>query len=116
MCTYFKLFFLEIVYRVMAHGACQHMHVFESNLERMPQYFTNKAWLYLLELTLISQLIMYCVGATLSKGLNRGLGTIMAASLGLMIDYFANFVGPKIEPYVVGCSIFFVGTCTHYLF
>ena len=49
------------------------------------------------------------LGATLSKGLNRGLGTIMAASLGLMIDYFANFIGPEIEPYVVGCSIFFVG-------
>ena len=53
--------------------------------------------------------LITCVGATLSKGLNRGLGTIMAATLGLMIDYFANFIGPEIEPYVVGCSIFFVG-------
>jgi uncharacterized membrane protein YccC len=48
-------------------------------------------------------------GATLSKGLNRGLGTIMAASLGLLIDYFANFIGPDIEPFIVGCSIFLVG-------
>ena len=53
--------------------------------------------------------LLTCVGATLSKGLNRGLGTIMAATLGLMIDYFANFIGPEIEPYVVGCSIFFIG-------
>lgn len=45
----------------------------------------------------------------MSKGLNRGLGTIAAALLGLLINSFANFLGPAIEPYVVGCSVFITG-------
>lgn len=45
----------------------------------------------------------------MSKGLNRGLGTIAAALLGFIVDSVANFLGPAIEPYVVGCSIFIVG-------
>ncbi|KAH7285577.1 hypothetical protein KP509_33G034800 [Ceratopteris richardii] len=56
----------------------------------------------------------YSVGATLSKGLNRGLGTIMAASLGLLVDYFANFTSASVEPYVVGFSVFLIGMTATY--
>ncbi|KAI5055439.1 hypothetical protein GOP47_0028960 [Adiantum capillus-veneris] len=56
----------------------------------------------------------YTVGATLSKGLNRGLGTIMAASLGLSVDYMANYTGASVEPFVVGFSVFVVGMTATY--
>ncbi|MCO5586932.1 hypothetical protein L7F22_040876 [Adiantum nelumboides] len=49
------------------------------------------------------------VGATFSKGLNRGLGTFLAASVGLLVDHIANNSGPSFEPYIVGSSIFVVG-------
>ncbi|MCO5603938.1 hypothetical protein L7F22_058094 [Adiantum nelumboides] len=57
----------------------------------------------------------YTVGATLSKGLNRGLGTIMAASLGLFVDYMANYTRASMEPFVVGFSVFVVGTLLSFL-
>lgn len=50
-------------------------------------------------------------GATFSKGLNRGLGTFLAASLGLLFDHVANSSGPNVEPYIVGGSVFVVGKC-----
>ena len=43
------------------------------------------------------------------KGLNRGIGTIFAAFAGLVFDNFANKVSATIEPYIVGCAVFFVG-------
>ncbi|KAI5057114.1 hypothetical protein GOP47_0027129 [Adiantum capillus-veneris] len=54
------------------------------------------------------------VGATFSKGLNRGLGTFLAASVGLLFDHIANNSGPHLEPYIVGGSIFVVGMATTY--
>ncbi|KAI5078644.1 hypothetical protein GOP47_0006315 [Adiantum capillus-veneris] len=57
----------------------------------------------------------YTVGATLSKGLNRGLGTILATSLGLFVDYMANYIGASLEPFFVGFSVFVVGMMTTYI-
>ncbi|KAH7435970.1 hypothetical protein KP509_06G086400 [Ceratopteris richardii] len=54
------------------------------------------------------------VGATLSRGLNRGLGTFLAASAALGIDFLAHFIGGSAEPNVVGVSIFVVGMITTY--
>nr|XP_043633269.1 aluminum-activated malate transporter 8-like [Erigeron canadensis] len=48
----------------------------------------------------------YTAGATLCKGMNRGLATLVAGVLGLGAKYFASLFGPKAEPIVLGCLVF----------
>ncbi|KAI3723308.1 hypothetical protein L2E82_34794 [Cichorium intybus] len=48
----------------------------------------------------------YTAGATLSKGMNRGLATLLAGALGLGAEYFASLFGNKAEPIVLGCIVF----------
>ena len=55
------------------------------------------------------------LGATLMKGLNRGLGTIFAAFVGLVFDNFANKVSTAIEPYIVGSAVFIIGNLYKYI-
>ncbi|KAG6580748.1 Aluminum-activated malate transporter 8, partial [Cucurbita argyrosperma subsp. sororia] len=50
----------------------------------------------------------FTVGATLSKGLNRGLGTLLAGSLGVGVNYLANLSGQKGEPFVLGIFVFLI--------
>ncbi|KAA0043811.1 aluminum-activated malate transporter 8-like [Cucumis melo var. makuwa] len=50
----------------------------------------------------------FTVGATLSKGLNRGLGTMLAGALGVGVDYLANLSGQKGEPFVLGIFVFLI--------
>lgn len=52
----------------------------------------------------------YMVGATLSKGLNRGLGTILGGGLGCLAAALAQGVGGRVgDPIVVGVSVFIFG-------
>ena len=55
-------------------------------------------------------------GATLSKGLNRGLGTLLAGSLGVGVNYLANLSGQKGEPFVLGIFVFLIGNFFFFLF
>ncbi|XP_024991831.1 aluminum-activated malate transporter 8-like [Cynara cardunculus var. scolymus] len=48
----------------------------------------------------------YTAGATLCKGMNRGLATLLAGALGLGAEYLASLFGPKVEPIVLGCFVF----------
>lgn len=45
-------------------------------------------------------------GATLSKGLNRGLGTVLGGGLGCLAAAFAQEVGGVGNAIVVGTSVF----------
>lgn len=51
-------------------------------------------------------------GATLSKGLNRGLGTVVAGSLAVCIGYIADKAGKIGEPITISSSCFILGIPT----
>ncbi|XP_030548116.1 aluminum-activated malate transporter 10-like [Rhodamnia argentea] len=48
----------------------------------------------------------YTVGATLSKSLNRAAGTFLAGSLGIGVQWMASQSGEKLEPIILGISVF----------
>ncbi|KAL8255721.1 hypothetical protein R6Q59_030788 [Mikania micrantha] len=55
----------------------------------------------------------YTVGATLSKGMNRGFATLLAGALGVGAEAFGSLFGPTIKPIVLGFLVFFlVGAAT----
>ena len=53
--------------------------------------------------------IFYNTGATLGRGLSRGLATLVAWALGFGAHYLASLAGEKVEPILLGLSIFLVG-------
>ncbi|CAN6439038.1 unnamed protein product [Victoria cruziana] len=54
----------------------------------------------------------YTVGGTLSKGLNRAFGTLLAGSLGLGVHYISSLAGDKGEPVILGACIFLLGSAS----
>ncbi|XP_076953745.1 aluminum-activated malate transporter 8-like [Bidens hawaiensis] len=48
----------------------------------------------------------YTVGATLSKGMNRGFATLPAGALGVGAESFGSLFGPTIKPIVLGLLVF----------
>ncbi|XP_076946220.1 aluminum-activated malate transporter 8-like [Bidens hawaiensis] len=50
----------------------------------------------------------YTVGATLSKGLNRGFATLLAGVLGVGAESFAGLFGSTIKPIVLGLLLFII--------
>ncbi|KAI3441720.1 uncharacterized protein J3R85_001745 [Psidium guajava] len=48
----------------------------------------------------------YTVGATLSKSINRVTGTFLAGSLGIGVHWVASQSGEKLEPIILGMSVF----------
>ncbi|XP_028797378.1 aluminum-activated malate transporter 2 [Neltuma alba] len=48
----------------------------------------------------------YSVGATLGKGLNRGLATLLAGALGVGTHYLADLSGQTIEPILLSFFVF----------
>lgn len=50
----------------------------------------------------------FSVGATLGKGVNRGIATFVAGSLGVGAHHLAVSSGEKVEPVLLGISVFLV--------
>ncbi|CAI0472937.1 unnamed protein product, partial [Linum tenue] len=57
----------------------------------------------------------FTAGATLCKGLNRGLGTIMAGSLAFLIEFVAEETGQVGRAIFIGCAVFIIGAAATYL-
>ncbi|KAL6005646.1 hypothetical protein ACLOJK_006216 [Asimina triloba] len=52
----------------------------------------------------------FSVGATLSKGLNRGMATLLAGSLAIGVHELAQRSGDKAQPIVLGISVFLLAS------
>ena len=51
-------------------------------------------------------------GATLGKGVNRAIATLLAGSLGVGAHHLAVLSGEKVEPFAIGTTVFLIGTYT----
>ncbi|KAJ0240643.1 Aluminum-activated malate transporter 13 [Hirschfeldia incana] len=57
----------------------------------------------------------FSAGATLCKGLNRGLGTLIAGSLAFFIEFVAKDSGKIFRAVFIGASVFIIGAAITYL-
>ncbi|CAD6335938.1 unnamed protein product [Miscanthus lutarioriparius] len=57
----------------------------------------------------------FTAGATICKGLNRGLGTVLAGCLALLIEFVAAGTGKVLRAFIVGASVFIIGFAATYV-
>nr|XP_043613439.1 aluminum-activated malate transporter 12-like [Erigeron canadensis] len=57
----------------------------------------------------------FTAGATLCKGLNRGLGTLLAGSLAFLFEFIARESGKVFYAVFIGASVFLIGATSTYL-
>ncbi|EOY33298.1 hypothetical protein QUC31_019016 [Theobroma cacao] len=57
----------------------------------------------------------FSVGATLGKGLNRGLATFLAGTLGFGAHHLATLPGEKVQPILLGLFVFFLATTVSFI-
>ncbi|XP_061366970.1 aluminum-activated malate transporter 12-like [Gastrolobium bilobum] len=57
----------------------------------------------------------FTAGATLCKGLNRGLGTLLAGLLAFLIEYVANASGRILQAVFIGAAVFIIGAAATYM-
>ncbi|CAH8383573.1 unnamed protein product [Eruca vesicaria subsp. sativa] len=57
----------------------------------------------------------FSAGATLCKGLNRGLGTLIAGSLAFFIEFVVKDSGKIFRAVFIGASVFIIGAAITYL-
>lgn len=57
----------------------------------------------------------FTAGATLCKGLNRGIGTLLAGLLAFFIEYVATATGHVLRAVFIGTAVFVIGTAATYL-
>ncbi|XP_075509838.1 aluminum-activated malate transporter 12-like [Primulina tabacum] len=57
----------------------------------------------------------FTAGATLCKGLNRGLGTFLAGSLAFLIEYIAQKTGHVYRAIFIGTAVFVIGAAATYM-
>ncbi|XP_008238285.2 PREDICTED: aluminum-activated malate transporter 12-like [Prunus mume] len=57
----------------------------------------------------------FTAGATLCKGLNRGLGTLIAGSLAFFIEYVATKSGRTSRAVFIGAAVFLIGSAATYM-
>ncbi|KAL1354500.1 hypothetical protein HN51_068304 [Arachis hypogaea] len=56
----------------------------------------------------------FTAGATLCKGLNRGLGTLLAGSLAFIVGYIANACSRVVQAIFIGAAVFVIGAVATY--
>ncbi|XP_039688967.1 aluminum-activated malate transporter 12 isoform X3 [Medicago truncatula] len=57
----------------------------------------------------------FTAGATLCKGMNRGLGTLLAGLLSFLLDYVANESGQILQAVFIAFAVFIIGSATTYM-
>ncbi|CAJ2635190.1 unnamed protein product [Trifolium pratense] len=57
----------------------------------------------------------FTAGATLCKGLNRGLGTLLAGLLAFLLDYVANAAGQILQAVFIAVAVFIIGSAATYM-
>ncbi|WJX94919.1 Aluminum-activated malate transporter 12, variant 2 [Trifolium repens] len=57
----------------------------------------------------------FTAGATLCKGLNRGLGTLLAGLLAFLLDYVANASGQILKAVFIAVAVFIIGSAATYM-
>ncbi|KAJ3695189.1 hypothetical protein LUZ60_000566 [Juncus effusus] len=57
----------------------------------------------------------YTVGATLNRGFNRAVGSLIAAIFAFVVIQITLLIGCKMVPYVIGVSIFLIATVTSFM-
>ncbi|KAB5540708.1 hypothetical protein DKX38_013682 [Salix brachista] len=57
----------------------------------------------------------FSVGATLGKGLNRGMATLLASALAVGAHHLANLSGRRVEPILLGSFVFLQATISTFL-
>ncbi|KAL4320114.1 hypothetical protein GQ457_18G005860 [Hibiscus cannabinus] len=74
--------------------------------------FGNSAMWALLTVVFVFE---FSVGATLGKGLNRGLATFLAGTLGFGAHCLASLPGDKFQPILLGIFVFILATTVSFL-
>ncbi|KAH1130551.1 hypothetical protein J1N35_001929 [Gossypium stocksii] len=59
--------------------------------------------------------IEFSVGATLGKGLNRGLATFLAGTLGFGAHHLANLPGQELQPILLGIFVFILAATVSFI-
>ncbi|KAG4973103.1 hypothetical protein AAZX31_11G041600 [Glycine max] len=57
----------------------------------------------------------FTAGATLCKGLNRGLGTLLAGLLAFLVGYIASASGRVCQAIIIGAAVFSIGALATYM-
>ncbi|CAI8601712.1 unnamed protein product [Vicia faba] len=71
---------------------------------------TNAIWAVMTVVVVME----FTVGGTLCKGLNRGLGTLLAGSLAFFIRYLACIPGQIFQAIFIGAAVFLLGAAATY--
>lgn len=72
---------------------------------------TNAIWAVMTVVVVLE----FTAGATLCKGLNRGLGTLLAGSLAFIIEFIANGSGKVFRAVFIGAAVFLIGAAATYI-
>ncbi|XVF13598.1 hypothetical protein REPUB_Repub08aG0221400 [Reevesia pubescens] len=72
---------------------------------------TNAIWAVMTVVVVLE----FTAGATLCKGLNRGLGTVLAGSLAFFIKFIATKSGKVFRAVFIGAAVFLIGTAATYM-
>ncbi|XP_057463337.1 aluminum-activated malate transporter 9-like [Actinidia eriantha] len=72
---------------------------------------TNIIW----SILTVAIMFEYTVGATFNRGFNRALGSLLAGILAIGVAQLALSTGRVAEPFIIGISIFLIGTTTSFM-
>ncbi|GFZ06664.1 aluminum activated malate transporter family protein [Actinidia rufa] len=72
---------------------------------------TNIIW----SILTVAIMFEYTVGATFNRGFNRALGSLLAGILAIGVAQLALSTGRVAEPFIIGISIFLIGTATSFM-
>ncbi|XP_022757548.1 aluminum-activated malate transporter 12-like [Durio zibethinus] len=72
---------------------------------------TNAIWAVMTVVVVLE----FTAGATLCRGLNRGLGTVLAGSLAFLIKFIATKSGKVFRAVFIGAAVFLIGAAATYM-